>query len=84
LTALLHERQAYVSQQLMFLRRAGLLQDRKEGSRVYYRIGDKRLFRTLDAVNLSGAGAKSSGRQRIALCPCPKCEAGKQSKHKSR
>ena len=85
LTALLHERQAYVSQQLMFLRRAGLLQDRKEGSRVYYRIGDKRLFRTLDAMDVSGTGAKSSGRQRIAFCPCPKCEAGGQpSKKKSR
>jgi ArsR family transcriptional regulator len=43
LTALLRQRQAYVSQQLMFLRQAGLIEDRKEGLRVYYRIKGPRL-----------------------------------------
>ncbi len=74
LTALLGQRQAYVSQQLMFLRQAGLLVDRKEGSRVYYRIKDQSLFRLLAAMNMTRAGvAKAPGRKQIASCPCPKC-----------
>jgi len=76
LTALLRQRQAYVSQQLMFLRRAGLIQDRKDGLRIYYRIKDPRVFEVLDAANAL-AGAKETGREpkTIAACPCPKCEA---------
>jgi DNA-binding transcriptional ArsR family regulator len=72
LTALLGRRQAYVSQQLMFLRQAGLLADRKEGSRVYYRIKDQSLFRLLAAMNVSPDGmAKPPRRQTIPHCPCP-------------
>ncbi len=74
LTALLRQRQAYVSQQLMFLRRAGLLGDRKEGARVYYRIKEQSLFRILAAMNVVGVRAAGSPkRQKIAGCPCPKC-----------
>ncbi len=74
LTALLGQRQAYVSQQLMCLRQAGLLADRKAGSRVYYRIKDPSLFRLLAALNVTRAGvAKSPRRQKIASCPCPRC-----------
>lgn len=83
LTALLGQRQAYVSQQLMFLRRAGLLVDRKQGSRVYYRIKDQSLFRILAAMNLNRAGrAKPPGRQRIAHCPCPKCATRAKRLHR--
>jgi len=75
LTAYLRQRQAYVSQQLMFLRRAGLLQDRKEGLRVYYRIKDPRILHVLDAVNaLTNGKAERTARQVIATCSCPKCE----------
>jgi ArsR family transcriptional regulator len=81
LTALLHQRQAYVSQQLMFLRHAGLLEDRKEGLRVYYRIKDSRVFDLLDTVNaLAGVKGIASERQTIAACPCPKCETHGQRK----
>lgn len=76
LTALLRLRQAYVSQQLMFLRQAGLLADRKDGSRVYYQIKDKSLLRILTSMNVVGAREdKSPGRNKIAACPCPKCAA---------
>ena len=74
LTALLHQRQAYVSQQLMFLRKAELIQDRKDGLRVYYRIKDLRVLDVLDAANLV-AGVKSNpATSRLIECSCPKCE----------
>lgn len=81
LTTLLHHRQAYVSQQLMCLRRAGLIEDRKEGLRVYYRIKDPRVFEVLDAANVL-AGVKHGTRQAQALadCPCPRCETTERSK----
>jgi ArsR family transcriptional regulator len=74
LTALLHQRQAYVSQQLMFLRRAGLIEDRKDGLRVFYRVKDRRVFDVLDAANvLAGTKGMPSEKRRIAVCRCPKC-----------
>jgi DNA-binding transcriptional ArsR family regulator len=77
LTTLLRQRQAYVSQQLMFLRKADLLEDRKDGSRVYYHIKDPtRLFQILDAVDLTtGTENGFSPSPVIAACPCPKCQA---------
>ncbi len=75
LTALLDQRQAYVSQQLMFLRQAGILEDRKEGWRVYYRITNPQILNVLDALNVL-VGAKRPVREAktIPACPCPKCE----------
>lgn len=76
LTAFLHQRQAYVSQQLMFLRRAGILEDRKDGLRVYYRIKDPRVFDVLDTLHaLVGANDIPSEKTRIGACPCPKCKS---------
>jgi DNA-binding transcriptional ArsR family regulator len=48
--AALNQRQAYVSQHLMALREAGLVTCRKDGLRVYYRLGDPRILRVLDQV----------------------------------
>lgn len=76
LTALLHQRQAYVSQQLIFLRRAGLVEDRRDGSRVYYRAKDPRVFDMLDTLNaLTGVKGVAEGTKKIAACPCPKCDS---------
>ena len=75
LTALLQARQAYVSQQLMFLRQAGLIDDRKDGARVYYRVRDPRLFKVLDEVNaLAGTDDTAFDLHRTLACPCPRCE----------
>ncbi len=74
LTALLKQRQAYVSQHLMFLRQAGLIEDRKEGLRVYYHIKDPRLFEVLDLVNAM-TGVTRKEPERLAACSCPRCEA---------
>jgi len=90
LTALLRQRQAYVSQQLMFLRQAGIIEDRKDGLRVYYRVRDPRVFDVLDTINaLVGAKDIPSEKTMIVACPCPKCESqgqvegGKQWRSKS-
>ncbi len=83
LTALLHQRQAYVSQQLMFLRQAGLIADRKDGLRVYYRIRDPRVIDLLNAIDaLEGAPAPSD-RQTLKTCACPKCGQARLHKQES-
>ncbi len=79
LTALLKQRQAYVSQHLMFLREAGLIEDRKEGLRVYYHIKDPRLFEVLDLLNAM-AGVIPSEPEQAAACACPRCEAAGENK----
>jgi DNA-binding transcriptional ArsR family regulator len=79
LTVRLCQRQAYVSQQLMLLRRAGLIEDRKDGLRVYYHIKDLRVLQVLDAVNaLVGVKDAPTASRVIAVCSCPKCKSGKR------
>ena len=48
--SVLGKRQAYVSQQLMVLRDAGLVLDRKEGLNVYYRLAAPMVADVLDVV----------------------------------
>ena len=50
LTAYLGLRQAYVSQQISVLREAGLIQDRRDGWNIYYRVVNPLIFEVLDAV----------------------------------
>lgn len=78
LTALLDQRQPYVSQQLACLRVAGLVSDYREGPNVYYRIRDPRVFALLDTVgDMIGQPDALRGERRrphaIAGCPCPRC-----------
>jgi DNA-binding transcriptional ArsR family regulator len=69
-------RQAYISQQLIVLRKAGLVADRKDGLRVYYRLTDRAVLRLLDQTRTL------LEKQGITLtmpdlsphsCPCPNC-----------
>ncbi len=71
LTALVGKRQAYVSQHLAALRQAGLIAERKEGLRVYYRICDPRLLPVLHA--LAPTDVPEPAQQVVANCPCPRC-----------
>lgn len=82
LEAVLGLRQAYVSQQLMLLRKAGLVVDRKEGLRVYYRASDPGLYGILDAArSMVSRQSQKQGlslrftlpNKRSHLCNCPKC-----------
>jgi DNA-binding transcriptional ArsR family regulator len=83
LEAVLGLRQAYVSQQLMLLREAGLVVDRKEGLRVYYRVQDPGIYGILDvARSIVSRQAQKKGlslrftlpnKARPHACNCPKC-----------
>ncbi len=82
LTTVLKQRQPYVSQQLMILREAGLVLDRKEGVIVYYRLADQRLVALMESARemLRAMGVLV---ERAAIptapvrgCPCPKCNPG--------
>lgn len=72
LEAMLGYRQAYISQNLMTLREAGLVQDRRDGLNIFYAVVDPGLFRVIDAA-LPAAPGKARARRRSTACHCPKC-----------
>src|SRR5690606_35866859 len=65
-------RQAYISQQLMVLREAGLIQDRRDGWNVFYRVAEPRIYAVLTAVEALVGPVEHSAKPATA-CPCPKC-----------
>ena len=82
--AMLDQRQAYISQHLNVLRRAGLVSNRKDGLRVYYKVTDPQVFDLVDNVKeilrlqhgghlpeLLEARSTSSGK----ACTCPQCSS---------
>lgn len=71
-------RQAYISQHLMALRKADILQDRREGRYVYYRLKNASLLDLITAsASLSGLAADSISAivnvQIYPSCECPHC-----------
>jgi ArsR family transcriptional regulator len=69
-------RQAYISQQLMVLREAGLIQDRRDGWNVFYRVVDPRVFTVLDAVEqMVEIKGDASCKRTDVVCPCPQCSS---------
>ena len=74
LEAVLGCRQAYISQHLMVLREAGLVEDRRDGARIYYRVVKPEVFNLVEYANqLSGAMPIHLNRATVTDCPCPKC-----------
>lgn len=78
LEAALGWRQAYISQHLMALRKADLLQDRREGRYVYYRLKDASLLDLLLASARLGGLAPETvsaliNTQANPSCECPHC-----------
>jgi len=71
--AMLGKRQAYVSQQLMILREAGLVADRKEGQNVFYRLVELTVDGVL-AVVLGPAEARTCCEETA----CPRCHPSEQ------
>ena len=74
LSALFGRPQPYISQQLAELRDAGLVVDRRDGQRVFYRA-DPRVAVLLDAVRelVGGVDRPQGPRQPLPGCPCPRC-----------
>ncbi|GAB4410048.1 MAG: metalloregulator ArsR/SmtB family transcription factor [Anaerolineae bacterium] len=68
----LGRRQAYISQQLMVLREAGLVEARKEGLQMYYRLTDEFTAGLLDTIF---GEAPVQAQPRLADCSCPHCVA---------
>lgn len=73
--ALFGWRQAYISQQLMVLREAGIVADRRDGWNIFYRVIKPEIYAVIDAVY------RASGRTRLNLpmatpetCTCPTCK----------
>jgi DNA-binding transcriptional ArsR family regulator len=70
-------RQAYISQQLMVLREAGLIQDRRDGWNVFYRVTEPHIFAVLSAVEQMVAPDKAGSPHGAPVaCPCPQCNPG--------
>lgn len=78
LSTLLDKPQPYISKQLAELRQAGLVVDRRDGRRVYYRLTDERLRPLLDAVRALTGRAPLVGRRSLDGCPCPRCSSQPQ------
>ncbi len=79
LQAALKRRQPYISQQLMALRDAGLVIDRRDGAMVYYRLAAENTQMLLEWVQ---AEMRRQGRTPpremdpealVEGCPCPRC-----------
>jgi ArsR family transcriptional regulator len=66
-------RQAYISQQLMALRDAGLVEDRRDGLNIYYRIIRPEIFDVLDAMRQVTGLRPSVAKPAPNTCNCPYC-----------
>ena len=80
LESMLGWRQAYISQHLMALRKADILQDRREGRYVYYRLPNEAILSLVrDAAILSGLAPQSvdelANPRPDSRCECPHCAA---------
>ena len=78
LEVILKKRQAYISQHLMVLRDAGILETRRDGKYIYYRVADKSVFDLIEStarmLNIPrGEILKLSEAAIHESCECPKC-----------
>ncbi len=88
LEAVLGERQAYISQQLMALRQAGVITSRREGRYVFYRLVDPKLLDMLHvAWRIQARGrevARWSPRPKRTPCKCPNCVSNGPAKTRAK
>lgn len=77
LEATLGLRQAYISQQLMTLKNARLVESRRDGLNLYYRVVKPEIFQILDTLSsITGVTAPLPAHKHANMeCPCPKCNA---------
>ena len=85
----LKKRQAYISQHLMVLRDAGILDTRRDGKFIYYRVADARVFELIEsAAKLlkipSENIPKISDTDRYENCACPSCDPEIQPEYVSK
>ena len=79
LIAALHKRQPYISQQLAILRDQGLVEDRRDGLMVYYRLQSPHTLDLMESaiemLRAQGAAVDLSPVPEgpLANCSCPHC-----------
>jgi ArsR family transcriptional regulator len=78
LESILGWRQAYISQHLMALRKAEILQDRRDGRYIYYRLTNEAILNLVrDAAHMSGFDPKNvdalANLSSVPDCECPHC-----------
>jgi DNA-binding transcriptional ArsR family regulator len=72
-------RQAYISQQLAVMREAGLIQDRRDGWNIFYRVCDQRIYSVLDTIQqMTGQDATLQKKESV-ICPCPHCSSAREN-----
>lgn len=83
LEACLGYRQAYISQNLMALREAGLLSTRRDGKYIYYRLEKPEIIEMVElAARLAGFDASDVAAKlnlSRSSCECPKCSTQKEN-----
>jgi ArsR family transcriptional regulator len=75
--AILGLRQAYISQHLMLLREAGLVEDRRDGWNIFYHVSRPEVHQIADALRMLAGQPR---RKLVHIhapteCPCPKCNS---------
>ena len=78
LEGILNRRQAYISQHLMVLRDAGILETRREGKYIFYRVADLSMFRLIaEAGGIIGIKENDlpilEEEKTVVSCCCPHC-----------
>ena len=78
LEALLKRRQAYISQHLMAMRKAGVLKTRRDGKFVYYRLVNSAIIGLIrDAAIIAGIDPdiipEVEKKAALEQCVCPHC-----------
>jgi ArsR family transcriptional regulator len=78
LKAILKKRQAFISQHLMAMRDAEILETRRDGRFIYYKVKNKHVFDLiLLAGNLvdiqMGSFLQVKRGEKVSGCVCPKC-----------
>ncbi len=74
LEAALGYRQAYISQQLMELRKNGIVESRRDGLNIFYRVSKPDVFSVLDATRMAlGEESKFTWPEKLPACDCPHC-----------
>lgn len=82
LEAMLGYRQAYISQHLMALREAGILETRRDGKYIYYHLEKPDLLAIVKSTAKLAGLDISADVERVSNlhepCECPRCNPGKE------
>jgi len=74
LESLLELRQAYISQQLMLLRKKKIITSRREGKYIYYRLVKPEILGLIQSAGeILGVSKSAFVIQDHSNCQCPKC-----------